>query len=211
LVGVTVSVVGVVVIAAGAFFFLKMHHHSTPTASATAPSTPKATPSTKSSSTGTATASGPFKLIAPASAGGYKAVAGFPSTQATEAETVAATTKEQLEQLGAGTVTSTVASAYLINKNLAAAYTGFNGTFNPELIAKSFGSEATDATTIDPGSHGGDMGCGTLSGATLCVWVTGKTLGMIEFFDGSGPTTVDSAAAAAYAMNIRSSVEVSAG
>lgn len=203
----------VAAIAAGGVLYAKsdLDKHTTANNAGgqTTQTTPKTTPSSKSSAG--ATAIGPFKLVAPATAGGYALVTGFPSTQATEAETVASTTKEQVEQLGAGTVSTTVSHVYLINKNLAAAYTGFNGTFTPDLIAKSFGTEATDPATVNPGAHGGDMGCGTLSGSTICVWVTGKTLALIEFFDGSGPTTISDSTAATYTMNIRSSVEVSAG
>ena len=213
LAGVVFGLLCSVAIAAGAVQATKSTFGEAKTASAnttaSAPSTPKPSASAKSSAP--AAAAGPFKLIAPATAGGYSAVADFPASQASVAETVAGTTKEQVEQLGAGVVTTTVSRAYLINKNLAVAYTGFTGTFTPDLIAKSFGTEATDATTVSPGSHGGAMGCGKLSGATLCVWVTGKTLAVLEFFSGSGPTTVDNTTAAGYAMNIRSSVEVSAG
>ena len=54
------------------------------------------------------------------------------------------------------------------------------------------------------------MGCGVISGGTICVWVTTKTLAVIEYFDASGQSRIANATAATYALNIRNSVEVSA-
>jgi hypothetical protein len=174
-----------------------------------AQSSPKATSSAKAANSGAA--SGPYKLIEAATAGGYKADTDAPAAQTSAAETVSGTVKEQVESTGSGTVTSTVAGSYLVNNDLLAAYTGFNGSFTPDQIAQAFSSEATKSATVNPGSHGGVMGCGVISGGTICVWVTAKTLAVIEYFDATGQSEIPNTTAATYALNIRNSVEVPAG
>ena len=157
-----------------------------------------------------ATASASYKLVAPATAGSFTAVKHVPAAVASAAQTVAGTLKGQVVSTGSGTVTSTVTSAYQVTRNLLATYVGYNGTFNADLIAQTFGTEATNPATLNPGSHGGRMGCGEFNKGTLCVWVTGTTLGVIEYFDATGQAAVPAATAASAAMNIHDSVEVSA-
>jgi hypothetical protein len=211
LAGVVFGLLCSVAIAAGAVQLTKSNFGAPAqnTAASTTQSTPQPTTSAKST-TPTTTASGPYKLVAAATAGGYKADKQVPTFQVTAVQAVAGTMKQQVQTTGMGTFTSTVSRGYLVNKHLLAAFTGFNGTFNPDLIAKGFAADATHGATVSPGPHGGIMGCGVVSGGTLCVWVTNKTLAVVEFFSATGAATLPNGTAAAYAMNIRNSVEVPA-
>jgi hypothetical protein len=203
-------VVVVIVLAGIAVGGLKLTHKGPfkPTAAPT-----QNTPMGGNTRQGTGATSSPaaataYMLTAPATAGGYKSDAQVPAAQVSAAETVAGTMKEQVGSVGAGTFTSTVKNGYLVNSNLLAAYTGYNGSFKPTVIMQGLKTQATGSAMVTAGPHGGSMACGKSAGGTICVWATDKTLAIVEFFNGNGAVTLSNTTAGTYALNIRNSVEV---
>jgi hypothetical protein len=202
------SVVGVVVIV-----LLVVHLTKTGTNSAaTGGSTPGTTP--------TAAAGPPSKYLFKAvpKAGSFALNTEATRAFSTLAESQAAPVAAQIKARGAGkpgkdvvalynlgSVTSPTSSAFK-----AAAFVGYEGTFNPALVIKYEQTQLVSTRMVNAGPHAGEMMCGYNrsggSDASECVWVTNTTFGQVEFVEGSKP--VKYKGASNIALTIRDAVEV---
>ena len=106
-----------------------------------------------------------------------------------------------------GSVTSPQSSDFK-----AAAFFGFDGTFNPAAVIKYEKSQLVSTRMVNAGPHGGQMMCGydrsTGSDASECLWVTNTTFGQVEFVVGQTP--VKYKGASDIALIIRDAVEIPA-
>jgi hypothetical protein len=196
------------------------------TPSPTAGSTPAAT-SPASSSQPASTAS-----AAPASAGGAAAATaytlstpskadGFPKGSDPNFLTTAKATAGQIAEAvtagKAGTLKgSPLSAAYQLPVGgQVVTFVGYQGTFTPAKVATVLATLGTDAHSYSPGSHGGILGCAntaataTLTSGAVCVWSSGTTLGVTEFFSATGPESLTASQdkGAADTVAIRADVE----
>jgi hypothetical protein len=172
---------------------------------------PSATPSHSAPAGGTTSsvrATGPFKLEIKSVAGGFRREKDVPEFIKAQTSTVTSQVSGRVTAAGVGKVKSHVAAEYLLPGHKEVTISGFNGTFSPSAIVKGFIEMTPGERTVSAGPHGGSMACGTASGASLCIWSTDSTLGIVEFF-GDGKAIVVSDPAA-IALKIRDSVEVPA-
>jgi hypothetical protein len=223
-IGLAVIVIAVVVVGG----YLLLHHGGSnkPAASAstgtqtTHAAKPKKSPAATSKATsktkgGGTAAAGAFVLSTPATAGGYPQ-----GTDPHFLETATVTAKSIANAVssgGAGTTKgSPVSAAYKLPTNgQVLTFVGYQGTFTPSKVATILASLGSDAATYPTGPNGGSFGCGntqatasTPSGA-VCVWATGSTLGVTEFFSSTGPEalTASQSKGAADALKLRGGVE----
>jgi hypothetical protein len=66
------------------------------------------------------------------------------------------------------------------------AFTGFDGTFNPDAVIRYMKTQLTSTRMVSAGPHGGQMMCGYYTSsigknASECLWVTPTTFGMVQF------------------------------
>lgn len=171
--------------------------------------TPTTTPTTGTG--GGAQGGALYKLAAAAKAGGFRVTHKVPSFEKNDAKAVANDLKTQIGQAGVGTFKGKpVTAAYSVGSKhqpVTAVFSGYNGTFNSATIITGF-MHTVGGHKVAAGPHGGSMACGKKSGGTVCMWATPKTLGVVEFFNNSGPTVFKNAAADA--LKIRSGVETPA-
>ena len=86
-----------------------------------------------------------------------------------------------------------VAASYTLPDEQTIEFVGYQGTFNPKTVMTNLGSFGSSEATYGAGPHGGEMACAnvpataTAASGGVCVWVSTTTLGVTEFFDGSGP------------------------
>jgi hypothetical protein len=179
--------------------------------------TPAAKPSaTKSTGTGTSAAGGgtaaaAFTLSTPATAGGYAMGQDphFLATATATATQIAAAVKSG----GGGTAKGNpVSAAYQLPASQVITFVGYTGTFTPAKIETILASLGSNPHTYPAGPNGGILGCANTTVApdgAVCVWATGNTMGVTEFFTASGPETLNAAQAkgAADTLNLRNSVE----
>ena len=166
----------------------------------------------KTAGGGNAAGAAAYTLSAPATAGGYP-LGQDPNFLATATATAKQIT-EALSTGGGGTVKGDpVSAAYRLPANQVITFVGYQGTFTPDKMKTIIASLATDVNTTYPaGPNGGVLGCGntkaTPSGA-VCVWATGTTLGITEFFTATGPETLNAAQSkgAADTLKLRADVE----
>jgi len=222
-IGLAVIVVAVVVVGA----FLLLHHGGSgkPTASAsTGTQTTHATkaPTKKASSKATSKAKGggtaaaaSFVLSTPATAGGYPR-----GTDPNFLAIASATAKSIASAVGSGGAGTTkgnpVSAAYRLPTNSQViTFVGYRGTFTPKKVATILASLGSDEATYPAGPNGGTFGCGnttataTVPSGAVCVWSTGSTLGITEFFSSTGPEalTASQSKGAADALKLRNGVE----
>jgi hypothetical protein len=221
------AVIVIAVVAVGGYLLL--HHGSTAkpssAASHSAPTThaatakPKKSASAKSTSTakakgGTAAGAG-YVLATPTTAGGYPQ-----GTDPHFLETATVTAKSIANAVtsgGAGTTKGTLVSAayQLPTNSQVLTFVGYHGTFTPSKVATILASLGTDQNIYPAGANGGTFGCantpasGATPSAAVCVWATGSTLGITEFFSSTGPEalTVSQEKGAADAAKLRLGVE----
>jgi hypothetical protein len=215
----------VIVIAAAAYLLTHKSSGSnaangaTPTVTASTSAVPAPTATAKakaaanSNVTGSATTDG-YVLSTPSVAGGYP-IGKDPDFLATT--TATATTIQHSAVSGkGGTVTGKpVAASYTLPDAQTIEFVGYQGTFNPKTVMTNLGSFGSSEGTYGAGPHGGEMACAnvpataTAASGGVCVWVTATTLGVTEFFDGSGPEvlTVAQSKGAEDTVALRSSVE----
>lgn len=206
---VAIAAVGVVVvlgIAAAAYMLLRKP--ATPAASSTPPAaSPKATP-TASRTASAAGQSARYTLSTPATAGGDPKLATAPTSVSDVATTTAQTVRGKAVSAG-GKVTGQVAAYYQLDSGQVMSFAGFQGTFDPAKVVAGLGS---GWQTYPAGTHGGDLSCARSAGTpggTVCVWVTSDTLGVTEFFGGTGSPEVVTvqAKAAQDTVNLRADAE----
>jgi hypothetical protein len=220
-----IAAVVVVVIAAGAYLLTHKSggsnaaNNTTPTVGATtsakaAPKTsakPKGAPNTPATSA--ATTDG-WALSTPSVAGGYPI--GTDSDFLATATTTATAIEHAAVGGGGGTVKGDpVSASYTLPADQTIEFVGYQGTFNPTKVMTNLGSFGSGEGTYGAGPHGGQMACAnvpataTAASGGVCVWVTTTTLGVTEFFEGSGPEVLTSAQSkgAQDTVALRSSVE----
>ncbi len=216
---VAIGAVVIVVIAVGAYMLLHKGGSSTPTASTTptgmasAPVKPSghATAGTGAGAGGAAAAAYTLVTPLPATAGGY-AVGQDPNdlanAKATAKQVVTAVTAG-----GGGTVKGNPESAaYTLLGSQAITFVGYQGTFTPTKVASILKSLGSDAKTYPAGPNEGVLGCAnttTKPSGAVCVWATSSTLGITEFYDATGPETLNAAQSkgAADTLKLRADVE----
>ena len=182
---------------------------STPTLAAKTPAATKA--ATKP--TASPAASGPvYTLSTPPTAGGYP-IGQDPDFLAT-ATTTAQSIVSSVSSGGGGTVQgSPVSASYqLPTDEQTMEFVGYQGTFNPAKVETILASLGSDPNSYPAGADGGILGCANTTSAPsggVCVWATTSTLGVVEFFEGTGPETLVTAQAkgAAAVVSLRSGVE----
>jgi hypothetical protein len=224
---IAVGAVVVVVVGAGGYLFLHKSSGSnaanstTPTVSASTPTAPTPTASAKakpkaaanSHVSGSATADS-WVLSTPSVAGGYP-IGTDPNFLAT-ATTAATTIEHSAVSGGGGTVKGNpVSASYTLPDEQTIEFVGYQGTFNPKTVMTNLGSFGSGEATYNAGPHGGEMACAnvpataTAASGGVCVWVSTTTLGVTEFFAGTGPEvlTVAQAKGAQDTVALRSSVE----
>jgi hypothetical protein len=225
-----VAAVVVVVVAVGAYLLLhktggsNAANNTTPTVAASSPAAaptksatsgksakPKA--SANSHVSGNATADG-WVLSTPSVADGFP-IGTDPHFLATTTAT-AATIEKSAVAGGGGSVTGKpVAASYTLPANQTIEFVGYQGTFNPKTVMTNLGSFGSGEGTYGAGPHGGQMACAnvpataTAASGGVCVWVTTTTLGVTEFFEGSGPEVLTTAQSkgAQDTVGLRASVE----
>jgi hypothetical protein len=83
-----------------------------------------------------------------------------------------------------------VAAAYTLPASQVMTFVGFEGTFTPAKTTEILSRFGTDSQAYPAGPNGGILTCAntatTPSGA-ICVWATGTTLGVTEFYSATGP------------------------
>jgi hypothetical protein len=218
---IAIGAVIVVVIAVAAYLFLHKPGGSTPAAGtrpSSAPSVPAAkaptaTAGAKTTAGGAATTS--YVLSAPATAGGYPK--GSAPNFLTTAKSAAEQVTSAVTAAGAGTFKgSAVSAAYDLQvAGQVVTFIGYPGTFTPAKVAKVLASLNTDQHAYPAGPHGGILGCdntgasATETSGAVCVWATGSTLGITEFFSSTGPEalTTSQDKGASDTVNIRADVE----
>ncbi len=177
-----------------------------------------ASPSASAPAAGGAAAGTAYKLSTPATAGGYPKGTD-PHFLATATSTAGQITAA-VTAGNAGAITGDAKSAaYKLPVNgQVVTFVGYQGTFNPAKVATVLATLGSDYHSHAAGSHGGDLGCintkpsaGVTSGA-VCVWATGSTLGVTEFFSSTGPEalTASQDKGATDTVNIRGDVEAKA-
>jgi len=207
---VAVAVVVVLGIVVAAF---TLFNKSAPPAASTPPRT---TPSAgKPAASASARPSQPagYALSAPATAGGYQKLTAAPTAVSNVATATAQAVREQAVNAG-GKVTGQVTGYYQLSSGQVMSFAGYEGTFDPAkvLAAGNLNGLGSGWQTYPAGSHGGDLSCAPSAGTpggTVCVWVTGTTLGVTEFFGSAGvPEVVTNQAKAAQdTVNVRADVE----
>jgi hypothetical protein len=184
-----------------------------PSASATSSKSAKAKASANSRVSGNATADG-WVLSTPSVADGFP-IGTDPHFLATTTAT-AATIEQSAVGGGGGSVTGKpVAASYTLPANQTIEFVVYQGTFNPKTVMTNLGSFGSGEGTYGAGPHGGQMACAnvpataTAASGGVCVWVTTTTLGVAEFFEGSGPEvlTVAQYKGADDTVKLRASVE----
>ena len=152
-----------------------------------------------------------YTLATPATAGGY------PLGQDPNFLTASTATAKQITDAvtagGGGKVQGNpVSAAYRLGSNQVITFVGYQGTFTPDKVQTILATLANDSKTYPAGPNGGVLGCAntkaTPSGA-VCVWATGSTLGVTEFYSATGPETLNAAQAkgASDTVNLRAGVE----
>jgi hypothetical protein len=217
----------VVVVAAGAYLLIhktggsNAANNAAPTVGASSPAAaPTATAKSKGKATakssrvsGGATADG-WLLSTPSVAGGYP-LGTDPHFLAT-ATTTAAAIEQSAASKGGGTVTGQpVSASYTLPAAQTIEFVGYQGTFNPKTVMTNLGSFGSGEGTYGAGPHGGQLACAnvpataTAASGGVCVWVTTTTLGVAEFFEGSGPEVLTTAQSkgAQDTVGLRASVE----
>jgi hypothetical protein len=178
-----------------------------PTASA------KAKASAKAPAKGSSTTDG-YVLSTPSVAGGYP-LGSDPVFLATTQSTAATIEQSAVSNKG-GTVTGKpVAASYTLPADQTIEFVGYQGAFNPKTVMTNLGSFGSGEGTYGAGPHGGEMACANVPSTAaaasggVCVWVTATTLGVTEFFEGTGPEELTTAQAkgAQDTVALRSSVE----
>jgi hypothetical protein len=174
---------------------------------------PTATAGAKTTAGGAATTS--YVLSAPATAGGYPK--GSAPNFLTTAKSAAEQVTSAVTAAGAGTFKgSAVSAAYDLQvAGQVVTFIGYPGTFTPAKVAKVLASLNTDQHAYPAGPHGGILGCdntgasATETSGAVCVWATGSTLGITEFFSSTGPEalTTSQDKGASDTVNIRADVE----
>jgi len=182
---------------------------STPTLAAKSPAATKA--ATKAAAS--PAASGPvYTLSTPQTAGG------FPLGQDPDFLATATTTAQSIVSAvssgGGGTVHgSPVSASYqLPTDEQTMEFVGYQGTFDPAKVETILASLGSDPNSYPAGSDGGILGCANTTSSPsggVCVWATTSTLGVVEFFEGTGPETLVTAQAkgAEAVVSLRSGVE----
>jgi hypothetical protein len=169
--------------------------------------------SAKSRVTGNAATDG-YVLSTPSVAGG-RPIGSDPHFLATTTAT-AATIEQSAVSNSGGTVTGKpVSASYTLPFDQTIEFVGYQGTFSPKTVMANLASFGSSETTYNAGPHGGEMACAnvpataTAASGGVCVWVSGSTLGVTEFFEGSGPETLTVAQpkGAQDTVALRSSVE----
>jgi hypothetical protein len=215
-----IAVIGVVVVLVAfiAYLFLKPGSSSpsagtkpTATASTHAKAPAKKTTATKPPASHTTTGK-QYTLSTPATAGGFPQ--GTDPDFLAQATTTAQSIVSAVSSGGGGTAHgSPVSASYrLPTGEQVMEFVGYQGSFTPAKVAAILKSLGSDPASYPAGSHGGVLGCANTpsspSGA-VCVWSTTSTLGVVEFFNVSGPETLTSSQAqgAALVVQLRSGVE----
>jgi hypothetical protein len=110
---------------------------------------------------------------------------------------------------GYGTLKSSVSAAYERGSGPLVLFVGFNGTFNQQIVLKSY--PGARVLTVNAGPHGGAAECASSSSVTFCQWSTNSTVGDLIISTSSilgGP--VSTATADSLMIKMRNSVEQSA-
>jgi len=107
---------------------------------------------------------------------------------------------------GYGTLKSSVSAAYLKGSGPLVWFIGFNGSFNQQIVLKSYPD--AKVVSVDAGPHGGAAECAKSSSLTFCQWSTNSTVGDLLIRSSSilgGP--VSTATADSLMIEVRNSVE----
>jgi hypothetical protein len=107
---------------------------------------------------------------------------------------------------GYGTLKSSVSAAYLKGSGPLVWFIGFNGSFNQQIVLKSY--PGARVVSVNAGPHGGAAECAKSSSLTFCQWSTSSTVGDLLIRSSSivgGP--VSTAAADSLMIKMRNSVE----
>jgi hypothetical protein len=107
---------------------------------------------------------------------------------------------------GYGTLKSSVSAAYQSGSGPLVLFIGFNGTFNQQIVLKSY--PGARVLTVNAGPHGGAAECASSSSVTFCQWSTNSTVGDLIISTSSilgGP--VPTATADSLMIKMRNSVE----
>ena len=107
---------------------------------------------------------------------------------------------------GYGTLKSSVSAAYQSGSGPLVLFIGFNGTFNQQIVLKSY--PGARVLTVNAGPHGGAAECASSSSVTFCQWSTNSTVGDLIISSSSiagGP--VPTATADSLMIKMRNSVE----
>jgi hypothetical protein len=107
---------------------------------------------------------------------------------------------------GYGTLKSSVSAAYLKGSGPLVWFIGFNGSFNQQIVLKSY--PGARVVSVNAGPHGGAAECAKSSSLTFCQWSTNSTVGDLLIRSSSilgGP--VSTATADSLMIKMRNSVE----
>jgi len=107
---------------------------------------------------------------------------------------------------GYGTFTSSVSAAYEKGSGPLVWFIGFNGSFNQQIVLKSYPDARV--VSVDAGPHGGAAECAKSPTLTFCQWSTNSTVGDLLIRSSSilgGP--VSTATADSLMIKVRNSVE----
>jgi len=110
---------------------------------------------------------------------------------------------------GYGSLKSSVSAAYLKGSGPLVWFIGFNGSFNQQIVLKSYPDARV--VSVNAGPHGGAAECAKSSSLTFCQWSTNSTVGDLLIRSSSilgGP--VSTATADSLMIKMRNSVEHSA-
>ena len=162
---------------------------------------------------GSATADS-WVLSTPSVAGGHP-IGTDPNFLAT-ATTTATTIEHSAVSGGGGTVKGNpVSASYTLPYGQTIEFVGYQGTFNPKTVMTNLGSFGSGERTYRRARTAARSACAnvpataTAASGGVCVWVSTTTLGVTEFFAGTGPEvlTVAQAKGAEDTVALRSSVE----
>jgi hypothetical protein len=109
---------------------------------------------------------------------------------------------------GYGSLKSSVSAAYQKGSGPLVWFVGFNGSFNQQIVLKSYPD--AKVVSVNAGPHGGAAECAKSSSLTFCQWSTNSTVGDLLIRSSSvlgGP--VSTATADSLMIKVRNSVEQS--
>ncbi|HTZ28758.1 MAG TPA: hypothetical protein VMC83_32460 [Streptosporangiaceae bacterium] len=147
----------------------------------------------------------PWKLTAPATAAGMPRDTS-PLDTLGLSSAVSGARSAIAKVPGYGSLKSSVSAAYLKGPGPLVWFVGFNGSFNQQIVLKSYPD--AKVVSVSAGPHGGAAECAKSTSLTFCQWSTNSTVGDLLIRSSSvlgGP--VSTATADSLLIKVRNSVE----